>query len=116
MLEVPVYRNGSGARWCTQPPFTMQCLYDRWTHCEAPSSSAVVSFEEHCALPGVNYTCGPMRNKPCKLRADCKLSQPGLVHAPAVSLLLSTVLRSQTWWQRAALLPGGPEVRVSSKI
>ena len=111
MLEVPVYRNGSGARWCTQPPFTMQCLYEQWTHCEAPSPSAVLSFEEHCALPGVNHTCGPMRNKPCKLRDHCKfLTQPDLVHAPAVSLRLSTVLLNQDWWQRAALLPGGPEV------
>jgi hypothetical protein len=27
-------------RWCDRPPFTLQCLYEPWTHCAPPPSSA----------------------------------------------------------------------------
>lgn len=36
-------RNASGRekgpRWCTRPPFTLQCFYDAWTHCTPPAAS-----------------------------------------------------------------------------
>ena len=56
LLEVPQVHgtasNHSGmpyGRWCDQPPYTLQCAFEPWTHCAPPQSHRdVVIFETEC--------------------------------------------------------------------
>ena len=34
LLEVP--RQAGVSRWCDRPPFSFQCLYEDWSHCQIP--------------------------------------------------------------------------------
>lgn len=34
-------KHGFAPRWCGRPPFTLQCWYRPWTHCQPPMISAV---------------------------------------------------------------------------
>ena len=57
LLEVPQVNgtasNLSGtpfSRWCDQPPHTLQCAFEPWTHCAPPQSHRdVVTFETECS-------------------------------------------------------------------
>ena len=40
--------HGLRPRWCTRPPFTLQCFYKPWTHCGMPSAAEVAA----AAVPG----------------------------------------------------------------
>lgn len=31
-------------RWCEIPPYTLQCFYKHWTHCQAPSNDSLHEF------------------------------------------------------------------------
>ena len=35
------------ARWCSQPPFTLMCFFDRWSHCATPDESEHVAPQMH---------------------------------------------------------------------
>ena len=48
LLEIPVWHGSSrDARWCRQPPYTLQCFYRAWSHCKPPLERAL-SYEERC--------------------------------------------------------------------
>ena len=98
LMEVPLHANGSHSRWCTQPPFTLQCIYNPWTHCPMPTPSTIISHEEFCKNRTHHHNC-----------------HIGLLpHATAISLRLTTILRSTAWWQLAGARPGAQAVFAAS--
>jgi len=50
LVEVRMVKEGNGTRsdgferprWCDRPPYTLQCLYQSWTHCPLPGPNATV--------------------------------------------------------------------------
>jgi hypothetical protein len=50
LVEVRMVKEGNGTRadgferprWCDRAPFTLQCLYEAWTHCPLPGPNATV--------------------------------------------------------------------------
>lgn len=47
-------------RWCARPPFTLNCLYEPWTHCPVPfnASARSVKWNHRCVahrVPEIAY-------------------------------------------------------------
>ena len=50
LVEVRMIKEGNRSRsdgferprWCDRPPFTLQCLYQTWTHCPLPGPNATI--------------------------------------------------------------------------
>jgi hypothetical protein len=51
------------ARWCAQPPYTLQCFLAPWTHCAATVRTSVVPWptQNWPSKRGVNRTTAPTR-------------------------------------------------------
>ena len=96
LMEVPLSDDGRGARWCTRPPFTLQCIYQRWTNCPMPNMSDAVIFEDVC---GGDRTCTLSGGR-----------RGSFAHTRTLALNLSTILLRNPWWEHAALAPGGNDV------
>jgi hypothetical protein len=78
-------------RWCDRPPFTLQCLYEPWTHCAPPPSSA-----DHYARDAV---------KSIKLTRIHQLKQmwsgvPSLAYGAAYRFLFG---RPRSWVRQIAI-------------
>ena len=90
--------HGLRPRWCTRPPFTLQCFYRPWTHCAAPSEAEMAA----AAVPG----------EPNKYRRDT-------AHANVVKVKLSWIADSgaRSGWarRRSGRPPAAPSGCSSSR-
>ena len=79
------HRPATRPRWCSVPPYTLQCYYAPWSHCPIPNVSTHVPPSLHASWARV------IRNWPC--------AYAGCERTPVVRVKLSWIYASWYLWQ-----------------
>ena len=87
------------SRWCDRPPYTMQCLYGPWTHCQAAAADAA-------DLPSLRKECPP----PLCNTSEYRLKSVSK-DAPVVRVKLSWIHNSPLLWSGVKSTAAGAVAR-----